>query len=269
MEIDPAMHALSPAVDALMRRVAADVVLPRYQQLAAHEIEEKSPGDLVTVADRESEARLSEGLLDILEAKLLGEEAAASDPSLLAGLASGTVWIIDPIDGTSNFAAGRAPFAIMIALAVDGRAEAGWMLDPLTGRMCHAVRGEGAFINGERVFARPSGAPLLIGGIGTTFMTPEKRERTLANAEGRMVCANIPRCAGAQYPMIVLGEHDLALYERTLPWDHVPGALFLEEAGGKIARPDGTPYQFHDGTKGLLGAANAEIWDTAAEILFA
>ena len=84
-----------------------------------------------------------------------------------------------------------------------------------------------------------------------------------------MVCADIPRCAGEQYPKIVLGEHDLALYERTLPWDHVPGALFLEEAGGKVARSDGRAYVFHDGSTSLLVAANERIWDEAAGILFA
>lgn len=262
------MHALSPAVEALMRRVAEDVVLPRYQQLAAHEIEEKTPGELVTVVDRESELRLSEGLLAILDAKLLGEEAVAADPTLMQGIASGTVWIIDPIDGTANFAAGRAPFAIMIALAVDGVAEAGWMLDPLTGRLCHAARGRGAFVNGTRVTARPTGAPQLVAGISTLFLDPETRDRFLANAQGRMICADIPRCAGEQYPKIVLGEHDLALYERTLPWDHVPGALFLQEAGGKIARSDGRDYVFHDGSTSLLVAASAEIWDQAAHILF-
>ncbi len=54
--------------------------------------------------------------------------------------------------------------------------------------------------------------------------------------------ADIPRCAAEQYPRIVLGVNDLAVFERTLPWDHAPGSLFVNEAGGKVARPDGSPY---------------------------
>lgn len=262
------MHALSPAVETLLRIVARDVVLPRYQQLAAHEIEEKTPGELVTVADRESESRLNDGLLAIFDAKLLGEEAVAADPALMEGIGQGAVWIIDPIDGTANFASGKPPFAIMVALAVDGIAEAGWVLDPLSGRMCHAARGGGAFIDGERVQARASGEPQLVAGISTLFMDPHVRDRFLEKAAGKLTCAPIPRCAGEQYPRIVLGANDCALFERTLPWDHVPGALFLEEAGGKVARADGRAYHFWDGSTGLLAAASPAVWDEAAAILF-
>jgi fructose-1,6-bisphosphatase/inositol monophosphatase family enzyme len=261
---------LFPAVEALMRQVAADVVMPRFQQLAAHEIEEKTPGELVTVVDRESEARLNEGLAALLpDAKLLGEEAVAFDPGLMDGIGSGAVWIIDPIDGTANFAAGRAPFAIMVALAVDGVAQAGWMLDPITGRMCSAARGHGAWIDGERVIARASGQSLLVAGISTLFMDPAVRDGFIARAEGKLAMADIPRCAGEQYPRIVLGVNDLALFERTLPWDHVPGALFLAESGGRIARTDGRAYRFWDGSTGLLAAASPAIWDQSAAILLA
>ncbi len=262
-------HSLSVPVEALMRRVSSETVMLRFQQLAAHEIEEKTPGELVTVVDRESEARLNEGLSALLSgARLLGEEAVALDPSLLDGIERGAVWIIDPIDGTGNFAAGRAPFAIMVALAVDGVAEAGWMLDPITGRMCSAARGQGAWIDGERVTARPSGQAPLVAGISTLFMDASVRDGFIARAEGKLAMADIPRCAGEQYPRIVLGVNDLALFERTLPWDHVPGALFLEEAGGKVMRNDGRPYRFWDGSTGLLAAASPAIWDCAAEILF-
>ena len=260
--------ALGKAVIALMQATAQAVVLPRYQSLAASEIEEKTPGDLVTIADKESEAMLSEGLASLLpEAAIIGEEACAAAPALLNTLAQQLAWIIDPIDGTHNFAHGRPPFAIMIALVDGGEAQAGWIYDPLTGRLCTATRGGGAFINGERIIARPSGAPLPIAGISTLFMADEVREAFLTRAEGYMELADIPRCAGEQYPRIALGGNDLALFERTLPWDHVPGALFLEEAGGKVARLDGSPYRYWDQRGGLMAAGSAEIWDYAARIL--
>jgi fructose-1,6-bisphosphatase/inositol monophosphatase family enzyme len=262
------MHALHKDVSALMMKVAAEIVMPRYQSLAAHEMEEKTPGDLVTIADKESELALNEGLAQIEpSARMIGEEACAANPKLLDGLKSGAAWIIDPIDGTNNFASGRPPFAIMVALVEDGVAQVGWMLDPITGRMCHAVKGSGAFINGERVFARGSGEALPKAGISTLFMDPQTRTAFLGRAEGKLTLADIPRCAGEQYPRIVLGGNDLALFERVLPWDHVSGALFVEEAGGKVARLDGSAYQFWDGRSGLLAAGSPGMWDYSADIL--
>ncbi len=262
------MHKLSAPVEALLRDVAATIVMPRYQQLEMHQISEKTPGDLVTIADKESEERLNEGLGGILpDSRMVGEEACTADPSLLDGLGSGLAWIIDPIDGTNNFASGKPPFAIMVGLVADGVALAGWMLDPIKGRMCHAVQGGGAFINGVRVQARGSGELLPKAGISTLFMEPAARETFLARSAGKLSLADIPRCAGEQYPRIVLGSNDLALFERVLPWDHVPGALFVEEAGGKVARLDGSPYRFWDGRPGLLAASSAQMWDLSAAIL--
>lgn len=260
--------ALHDAVAGLMRDTAEAIVLPRFRHLAAADIEEKSPGELVTIADRECEAALSEGLSRILpEAAVIGEEACAADPALIKELGKGLAWIIDPIDGTSNFASGKAPFALMIALVEGDATLAGWIYDPLTGRLCSAARGEGAFINDEPVSARASGAALPVAGISTLFMDAATREAFLARADGRMMLADIPRCAGEQYPRIVLGGHDLALYERTLAWDHVPGVLFLEEAGGKAARLDGSAYRFAIEGSGLLAAGSPAMWDQAANIL--
>ena len=262
------MHALSPAVGALLREVAETIVLPRYRTLAAHQIEEKSPGDFVTIADKESELALSAGLAAILPAaRMVGEEAAAADPSVVEGLDRGAVWIIDPIDGTGNFAAGQPHFAIMVALAQDGETQAGWIYDPLSQRMCHAVAGGGAFIDGKRIAATASGQSLPIAAIATRFMEAGEREALIDRLEGRVTIADIPNCAGEQYPRIVLGENDVALFKRTLPWDHAAGALFLAESGGKVARLDGSAYRIWDGRTGLLGASSAQIWEAAAAIL--
>ena len=263
------MDALTAPVAALMRQVAADVVMPRYRNLAADEIIEKAADDLVTIADRESELRLQEGLARLLpEAGIVGEEACAADPALVDKLGHGLNWLIDPIDGTSNFAAGRPPFGLMIALVDGGETLAGWMLDPLTDRLCHAARGKGATINGETILARESGAPLPVAGLSMLFVRPEDRQGLIDRAEGKLQMADIPRCAAEQYPRIVLGVNDLALFERTLPWDHAPGALFVNEAGGRVARPDGSPYRVDDNRKGMIAAASPAMWDRAAAILY-
>ncbi len=136
------MSVLSDSVAALMRRVAADVVMPRYRNLAHHEVIEKAADELVTIADREAELYLNEGVARIIpEAGIVGEEAVSADPSLLGDLGNGLKWLIDPIDGTGNFAAGKPPFGLMIALIDSGIVQASWMLDPLTDRLCCAALG--------------------------------------------------------------------------------------------------------------------------------
>lgn len=252
-----------------MREVGRDLILPRFRQLAAHEREEKTPGDFVTIADRESEARLTEGLLALLpDARVLGEEAEALDPGALGDLTRGALWIVDPLDGTNNFAEGKTPFAVMVALAIDGVAEAGWILDPVTGRMCHATRGRGAFVDGAQVRARSTGAERPVAAIALHFLTPKRRAEIERRAEGWFTLVPIPRCAGEQYPRLVLGQNDIALFERANPWDHVPGGLFLNEAGGRLARPDGTDYRIDRPGPGIIGAASPALWDEAQRVLF-
>ncbi|MDO6413136.1 inositol monophosphatase family protein [Sphingomonas sp. BIUV-7] len=260
--------ALIEPVAALMRQVAAEVVMPRFRALAAHEVIEKGPGDLVTVADRESELRLGEGLAKILpEARMIGEEAVSADASLLDGIGEGLAWIVDPIDGTSNFAEGITPFAIMIALIGDGDVQASWILDPVTGRLLHAVQGGGAFVNGERVTTRPTGKPLPVAALATQFLPSEVRADFEARTPGRLENVSVPRCAGEQYPRVVLGQNDAALFWRAHPWDHAPGALILTEAGGRIARFDGVAYRPGVPGLGLIAAATPALWDEIRQVL--
>jgi fructose-1,6-bisphosphatase/inositol monophosphatase family enzyme len=264
------MDTLTEPVAMLMRDVATHVVMPRYRNLAAHEVIEKAADDLVTIADQESEERIHDGLAAILpEAGIIGEEAVAANPDLLASAGTGLKWLIDPIDGTGNFAAGHPPFGIMIALLDNGVVQAGWLFDPLSGRLCHAALGRGATVNGERVVARGTGAPLPVAGISVLFLEPQDRVALKARATGKLEMADIPRCAAEQYPRIVLGVNDLAVFERTLPWDHAAGSLFVNEAGGRVARPDGSDYVIGgEPGRGLLAAASPAQWDLAAEILY-
>ncbi|MCC4232463.1 inositol monophosphatase [Sphingobium soli] len=260
---------LHEPVVALMRQVARDVVMPRFRNLAADEIAEKAADDFVTIADKESELRLSEGLSAILpEAGIIGEEACATDPAILDRAGEGLNWIIDPIDGTGNFAAGNPPFGIMVALADAGTTLAGWILDPLTGRLCHALLGGGSHIDGQAVRAKESGGDLPIAALAVYFMTAEERADIQRRAEGAFAVVDIPRCAAEQYPRLVLGQNDVSVFARTLPWDHAAGTLFVNEAGGCCQRLDGTPYVVGDLRRGLLGASSPRLWDQAARQLF-
>ena len=99
-------------------------------------------------------------------------------------------------------------------------------------------------------------------------MPPDRQEEVRRRAEGKIEIVAIPRCAGEQYPRLFLGANDIALFERTHPWDHAAGALMLEEAGGKIARHDGSPYRLDVPGTGAIAASTPEMWDLAKAVLF-
>lgn len=259
---------LRDQVSTLMRDVAADVVMPRFRLLAPEEIDEKSPGEIVTIVDRESERRLHDGLAALgLGARIVGEEAAEADADLLEGVDRGLVWLIDPLDGTANFAEGRAPFGMMVALVEDGAPLAAWILDPLAGRLCHAERGKGATCDGQPVRARSATRRAPRAALGTHFLPPDRRERVHAAAANGLAVQPVPRCAAESYPRLVLGQDDVALFQRILPWDHAAGALFLTETGGKATHWDGRPYRVGGTGQGMLAAATPDLWQAAADIL--
>ena len=262
--------SLTEAVFALIREASERAILPRFRSLAAHEIVSKSePGalaDVVTIADREAEAILSEGLARLLpEAAIVGEEAAHADPAVLDRLGDALCWIIDPLDGTNNFAEGKAPFGVLVALAERGETLAGWIYDCQTGRSCHALSGAGAFVDGERIAARSTGYTPPIAANSLVYMSAEKRAAVQAGIAPHYTLVDIPRCAAEQYPRLVLRTNDVAIFERTLPWDHAAGVLFVNEAGGRAARPDGSAYRVDDHARsGLIGAASEALWEDLA-----
>jgi fructose-1,6-bisphosphatase/inositol monophosphatase family enzyme len=262
------MDTLTPSVVALMRQAAERAILPRYRSLQAHEVSAKSSDDVVTIADRESEAILAEGLERLLpEAALVGEEAAHVDPALTQRLGDALCWIIDPLDGTNNFARSQPPFGILVAMAEAGETIAGWIYDPLTGRCCHAERGHGAFVNGERVYSVGSGQAKPVVAVSLALADPKYAPRMHELLEPRCSLVDIPRCAAEQYPRIALGQNDIAFVNRTFAWDHAAGVLFLNEAGGKAARYDGAAYRVDDDKVGLLVAATPSLWDWISELL--
>lgn len=259
--------SLSRAVEAIMRDAAQRAILPHYQTLRSDQIEAKAADDAVTVADHAAEAILSERLAQLLpEAAIVGEEAAHADPAVLDRLGDALCWIIDPLDGTNNFANGKPPFGILVALAERGETIGGWIYDPLRQRFCHAERGTGAWIGDERITARASGASPPIAAISLVFADADKREALKTHIAPHYTLVDIPRCAAEQYPRIVLGENDITIFERTLAWDHAAGVLFLNEAGGKVCRPDGSPYRVDEHMRpSLIGAATPALWDELAE----
>jgi fructose-1,6-bisphosphatase/inositol monophosphatase family enzyme len=250
---------------ALMREVTDKAILPHFRSLSASEIENKAKDDVVTIADREAEDMLATGLAKLNPGiGIVGEENAHANPAVL-DLLAGPSWIIDPIDGTNNYAGGTGPFGILIALADEGFAQSGWIYDCLSGRFCAAHRGKGAFLGGESVVTKSSGETPPVAAISTVFMDQSRRAAVMEQIAPHYRLVDIPRCAAEQYPRLALGENDVSIFERTLAWDHAAGALWLNEAGGKCARLDGSPYRVDEKDRtGLIGAARPALWDDLA-----
>jgi fructose-1,6-bisphosphatase/inositol monophosphatase family enzyme len=256
----------------LIREVAATIVLPRFQHLTSAEIHQKSPGDLVTVADKESEKALTRGLTALLPgSEVVGEEAVAADPSVIERMSDGgAVWIVDPVDGTNNFAAGKTPFAVMVALMQDREAVASWILDPVGDHLTVAEAGSGAYRDGARLKTRTDdpGAAALRGVVSRKYLPPHLQDEAGKHAPAFLEITQGHHCAGYEYPAIATDEQQFGLFWRVLPWDHVPGSLIMREAGGAVRHLDGNPYQPAHPEKGLLVAANDDIWRTVRNTLF-
>lgn len=260
---------LTEAVRTLLEEAAKTVLLPRYRNLTHAEVFEKAKDELVTIADRECEAMLVEGLATILPAaSIVGEEAVEEDANLLKQLGAPLCWIIDPLDGTANFASGTGPFGIMVALAMEGEPVGGWILDPIERRFSSAIRGQGAYSNGQRLRARPSGALRPRVALSSLLQRrPERYTEVVRRLEPAHDLVPAPRCAAHHYPEMILGFCDATLYERTLAWDHAAGVLLLEEAGGRCARLDGADYVTDTDRVGMLAATDLSVWSELVERL--
>lgn len=251
-------------VAGLLREVSATSIMPRYRLLTSDDIEEKSPDDFVTTADRESEAALTAGLTRLLPgSRVIGEEMCHGRPELLDDIATAEepLWIVDPLDGTGNFMKGDPRFAVMVALVIRNETVAGWMLRPAGGTLAWAERCSGAFLDQTRVRA-PTAVPetgALRGAVLTRFLSDEMKRQIERNSArlGEVFPGSL--CAGFDYPALAAGEMDFVQYWRGMPWDHAPGALYLLEAGGSHTRFDGSPWRPGERRTGLLAAGNSGI----------
>ncbi|MFJ5289537.1 inositol monophosphatase family protein [Streptomyces sp. NPDC088348] len=234
-------------VDAAVREAAAAEILPRFRQLAAHEIAEKSgPHDLVTVADRGAEEHLTAALTALLPGSVVvGEEAVAADPASYGAIhGDAPVWIVDPVDGTRQFVRGEPGFCTLVALVHRGELLASWTYAAALDEMAVAVRGGGARLNGEPLVAgSPApGAELRVATSHPDFTTPEQKKSLLAlRTEG--VRTRPCGSAGLEYLAIARGTLDAVAFNWELAWDHAAGLLLVEEAGGAHLTLTGEPFR--------------------------
>jgi fructose-1,6-bisphosphatase/inositol monophosphatase family enzyme len=257
-------------VASLVQDVAAQRIVPRFRALADHEVAQKSRGEVVTVADQEAEADLTAALRGLLpDVPMLGEEAASNDVELAARVqAAPRYWLLDPLDGTSNFVAGRPDVGVMLALVDGGQAVASWIWQPLHEQLFVAELGSGAHHNGRRlslVHAAAGRSPdQMTGYLYTAFFGAADAGVVSAATAGFGHVSRGPRAACIAYPRLAQGQVQFALYGRTHPWDHAPGALLLAEAGGAARRFDGTDYRPGQQRRGLLVTSLAADWAVVA-----
>lgn len=254
----------------LLNQAAKREIMPRFRRLERHEVSEKNgPQDLVTEADTAAEAAIEAGLRALFpEAAIIGEEGAEQDPSLPAQIADADLaFIIDPIDGTWNFAHGVPLFGVMLAATRRGETVLGLIHDPVHGATLIAERGGGARDcapdGGETPLraAAPDAFEDMTGCIENALGDRELRARLFGQFAIFGRCANL-LCSAHDYRLLANGAAAFALNSSLKPWDHAAGALIFAEAGGKSALLDsGAPYAPTLSAGRLLSAATPELWD--------
>ncbi|MEQ8585909.1 MAG: inositol monophosphatase [Thalassobaculaceae bacterium] len=254
---------------ATLDAVAEEEVLPRWRNLGAGEIREKTgPNDLVTVADEAAERRLVELLPALYPGSVvIGEESVEKDRSLLKAIdGDAPVWIVDPVDGTKNFAEGKDRFCVMVALTHRGETIASAIHQPVDKRTAIAGRGEGAWMleaagRTRLSVADAAGIGEVEGSFNFRFFPESVRPGIRQRANEVLGDRHYRRgCAGYDYIQLATGRWHYAVYWKNMPWDHAPGLLIHAEAGGYAARIDGRPYRPSELDGGIIAAVDRDVF---------
>ena len=208
--------------------------------------------NLVTSADLRVEAFLREKLTELVDGSSFMGEESEYEPS------GKTVWIVDPIDGTSNYARDLGVSTVSVALREGDKTVAGVVYQPYTGEMYRAEAGKGAFLGNERLSV--SSRPLCNSMFCTSWNAYDKTKSEMCFSISRRIyprCEDIRRFGTAAYELCLLahGKVDVYFEMNLQPWDHAAGGLIVKEAGGFCGAVRGSE-SFE--TKGVFIAANSE-----------
>jgi myo-inositol-1(or 4)-monophosphatase len=221
------------AVIHTVKRVAQHEIVPRYLRVAH---QHKVDGSLCTIADTAAQAALVESLRAIAPCPVLGEEMGAAEQQNLWQAGDEGLWVIDPIDGTSNFVNGLPYFAVSVAFWRGERPRLGVIYAPELDEMFWAVEGQGAFLNGERLPIKekpPRNLRAALAGVDLKRLDRRLAEELAARPPYRSQ-RNFGSSA-LDWCFVAAGRFDVYLHGGQKLWDFAAGALILEEAGGRLA----------------------------------
>ncbi|WP_068081197.1 inositol monophosphatase family protein [Polycladidibacter stylochi] len=251
-----------------VRAIAAEEIRPRFRCLNQDEIKTKSSErDLVTIADQNTEAYLTEVFRSLLPpALIVGEEAVSQNPRLLEAITEADLSIIiDPVDGTWNYANGLPIFGVIIAIVQRGETVFGLLYDVLLDDWVRTEKGAGAYFVNNTGSQRlnNSGASVkqkLDGYVPLHMLSDDKRE-TFAHQINEFGVLSTLRCSCHEYRMVAAGKTDFCLAVSLMPWDHAAGVLAICEAGGAAGLLDGRAYSptIHKGM--LVTTSNRDFYD--------
>lgn len=260
----------------ILRDAAQAEIMPRFRRLDSGQVRIKSEAiDLVTEADEEAERVIKAAVAEAWpDALFVGEESVAADPALLERLKDADFAIIvDPVDGTANFAAGLPLFATMASVVRNGETIAGIIYDPMGDDWVLAEKGGGAWQrrpDGTQWQLAVATAPRLdqlVGYSSIAFLPAATKPQVLANFAKVRVVANY-RVAGHEYRTFAAGHAHFICYNKLMPWDHLAGSLIAEEAGGHVRRFDGSIYRPEHLSGGLIVATDPDTWQLLRREVF-
>lgn len=264
----PLTHAQRTQLINLVRRAARTEILPRFRALRGDEIDTKSgPDDLVTEADRNAEAMIARGIARAFpNALIVGEEAVAKHPELWDEIDSADLaFIIDPVDGTWNFANGLGVFGVIIAVTRFGRPVFGLLYDPILDDWIIADEENAAeFVRKNRPAARvhvSQGGPIegLSGYLPLALLPKDKQAEMAATFPDFNRVLNL-RCSCHEFRMLAQGKMDFLVTGHLTPWDHAAGVIICRQAGGHVAMLDGSDYTAGQRGGYVLAAPDAATW---------
>lgn len=246
----------------LMRDVAERIIAPRFQALADSDVDQKRPGDYVTIADREAEAELGRLLTAAYPGSaVVGEEAVFDDPDVLSLIRTHPhVFVVDPVDGTRNFVHGSPDHAVIVAELVGGEPVRGWILQPALAHAYVAEKGAGVWRDGVAMPRPPIPSP-------PRGWTSIRRAHGLESPLLGAPMGPTRFCCGIDYPLLLSGETGFLVYGPPKPWDHVAATLMLRELGGVARTSDGAEYRPNSTGPALIAALDQDSWQAADEAL--
>ncbi|WP_338548982.1 inositol monophosphatase family protein [Roseovarius phycicola] len=265
----PLSSAQKTSLINLVRRAAKAEILPRFRNLGSGDVATKSGRhDLVTEADTAAEAMLARGIQSMFpHALVVGEEAATADPELRNKIGDAELaFILDPVDGTWNFAHGLGIFGVILSVTRFGKPVFGMLYDPLADDWISAEE------DGQAEFTRAIGTTRLLtvsdGGelgdlSGFTHYNylPQEAKPSVARALPDLGRSTSLQCSCHEYRVIARGGADFLLSGTLNPWDHAAGILICQRAGGVARMLNGDDYTATVSEGYILAASNEATWE--------